>query len=227
MRKLWIITAIFGALTAALAAIIFPQFPTDGYAISDGYGGAVYAFEMARTPADLIAVFGPEGDPARPARIAAMDKGNIWDYGFMPAYAGFMALFLWAAFKTTGRKIWVIFAALGLLSAVADGIENAVLLGITSDMANAPFLSVLAVPVWIKFFSIALAVAAAGLYIARHGAVWKVVGWLCALSMMGVLLAFYDASRFGALSGTMIGFGWIVMLGFALRQSLARDRAAA
>ena len=221
-RKLWVTVTILGLLTAALAGLIFPYFPENGYAISAGYGGAVYAFEMARVPADLIAVFGPKTDPEHAARIAAMDKGNLWDYAFMPAYALFMTTFLWAAYQETGRKVWTFFAGIGLLSGFADAIENAILLGITANFETAPFLSLLAFPVWIKFFSITLAVAAAGIFIFQQKHVFKIAGLLTALSMIAVFMAFYDASRFGALSGQAIGIAWGIMLIYAASKCLIK-----
>lgn len=214
-KGLWTAAALFGLATAGLAALIFPTFPTDGHAISEGYGGAVYAMEMARTPADLIAVFGPEGDPARSARIIAMDRGNLWDYAFMPAYAGFMGLFLWAAFRETGRRMFAVFAVIGALSGVADAVENLILLGLTKNLAAAPLVEWLAYPVWIKFFAIALAIGAAGVFMMGRSRFWTVLGTLTLLASLAVPLSFVDASRFGHVAGSGIGIAWVLMLSFA------------
>jgi len=35
---------------------------------------ALLAFQMARPPADMEAVFGREGDPCRPGMVAALDR---------------------------------------------------------------------------------------------------------------------------------------------------------
>jgi len=221
-RKLWVLVTCLGLLSTILAAVIFPLFPDGGHAISDGYGGTVYAFEMARTSADLTAVFGPETDLLRASRIAAMNKGNLWDYAFMPAYAGFMGTFLWGAYRETDQKAWLIFGIIGLLSGVFDAIENAILLGITADLKAAPLLTLLAFPVWAKFFSIAIAVASAGLFIAQQNGLFRIAGLLTTFAMLAVLAAFYDASKFGSVSAQAIAFGWAVMLIYALNRSFSK-----
>ena len=89
-KNMWISCAVFGVILTVLGTIMIDYFPSTAHNISDGFGGPVFAFEMAKTPEDLINVFGPEGDPLRTERIAQMDKGNLWDFPFMLIYALFM-----------------------------------------------------------------------------------------------------------------------------------------
>lgn len=214
-RPLWITTTVFGLATALLAAIIFPMFPSDGANISDGYGGAVYAMEMARSPADLVAVFGDASDPQRAGRIAAMDRGNRWDYAFMPAYTGFMALFLWAAYRETGQKVYAAFAGIGALSGIADAVENVILLGLTKDLETAPMVEWLAFPVYTKFLAITVACIAATCFMAWRGKYWTVAAVLPMMAFMSVILSMAAPHKVGFSMGLSIGLSWLAMLIFA------------
>lgn len=216
-KRNWLHCVLAGLLVLVLAAILAPKFPADGAGFASGYGSAVIAFEMARSVADLHLVFGTPDDPARATRIAMMDDGNIWDFAFMAAYGAFIALFLRAAGKTDGRTIWYLLAVLGVLAALADAVENNILLGLTADLEAAKDIELLAYPVWIKFFSIMISGVGAGIVIATQGRhFWRILGGVAALSALLVLVGFYDTATYGALLGLGVTICWIIMLAFAV-----------
>ena len=123
-KTLWKLCAFFGLSVAILAVVILSTFPQTGATDLSGFGGPVFAFEVAQSKADLIAIFGKAGDPQHGARIAKMNEGNLWDFGFMTVYALFMALFFVAVFVRSRRKIWIFLACLGLLAGILDAAEN-------------------------------------------------------------------------------------------------------
>ena len=80
----------------------------------------VLAFEFARTPAHLDAVFGFPGDPLRAGRIAGMMRGNVLDYLFMVVYGSFVLAFFGASARETEERRWWIVGWLGPLAAISD-----------------------------------------------------------------------------------------------------------
>lgn len=212
----WTATLVAGLATTLVAAGIMSLFPTSSAGDTSGYGSPVIAFEFARTPVDLLAVFGPESDPQRAERILSMDLGNRWDYLFLVTYGAFMALFCWSAFKDTRRSAWLIPAALGVLSAVMDAVENTILLEITKDLHSAPWLDVLPIPVHAKFMSIASSSMAGALYIAsKHGVAWRLLAVLAIAAGIGVLVALTSPPRLGWLLTSAVAVGWTIQLLYA------------
>jgi len=217
VRRHWLHCVLAGLAVLAIAVILMPKFPTDSEGIDPGYGSPVIAFEMARSVADLHAVFGTPDDPERARRIAMMDDGNIWDFPFMIAYGLFIALFLRAAGKASGNTLWYLLATLGIVAGAADAIENNILLGLTADLEAATDIGLLAYPVWIKFFSIMITGVAGGIVVATQGRhFWRILGVVAAASALLVLVGFYDPATYGALLGLGITICWVIMLAFAI-----------
>ena len=174
----------------------------------------VLAFEFARTPADLDAVFGALGEPLRPVRIAGMMRGNVLDYLFMVVYGSFVLAFFGASAKATDNAVWWRAGWLGPLAALSDAIENALLLSINADMAS-PGAELAALPwfVWIKFVALAVACGLAASALLRQR------GWLPALMCIPAPIALWFGLaaplRWGEAAVSMIALGWIAMLAWA------------
>ncbi len=178
----------------------------------------VLAFEFARTPAHLEAVFGRVGDPLRDARISGMMRGNLLDYLFMIVYGSFVLAFFGASAGSTGNSRWWLASWLGPLAAASDAIENALLLSINADMVAAnPKLAFLAYPVWIKFIALALACGLAAWALLRQR------GWLPALLCVPAPLAIWFGLaapyRWGESAVSTIALGWLAMLAWAVWRS--------
>lgn len=212
----WLPVTFFGVMIVLVGNYMLGFFPTDAHNIPTGVGSPIFAFEVARTPQDLINVFGHIDDPARPARIAAMDAGNLLDFAFMALYALFIASFFIAIYSATKKKIWLGFAALGILSGVADAVENNILLGLTNNLEAAHNLGMLAFPVWFKFFAIMITAIAAGVFLAQQKILlWRTAGIIAALSATTILISFANPYQFGWLLQFSITISWSIMLLFA------------
>lgn len=212
----WRSCLLWGIATLAVSqsfALFMPQtlaHPIPGAAIDS----PVLAFEFARTPAHLDAVFGEVGDPLRDARINGMMHGNVLDYLFMVVYGSFVLAFFGASATSTANPRWWWAGWLGPLAAIADAIENALLLSINAEMATPRIeLAWLAIPVWIKFIALALACGLAAVALVRQR------GWLAApLCLPAPLAIGFGAAaplRWGEMAVTTIALGWLGMLGFA------------
>ncbi len=213
-------------LVAALAAPLFQIFPATGAGYAEGYGDPVYALEMARSPADLIAVFGEAEDPERANRIEAMDRGNRLDLLFALAYGLFLAAFcrgVRSEVGARGQTFWLVMSLLGVAAALSDLIENAILLRLTTDLEGAPGIEWLAYPVWLKFSAIAAVGFAASAYLmgTRHTVAWRCAGVVALLGCFTVPIGAVDPARFGYLMGSGITLCWLVLLAYAGRRALA------
>lgn len=212
----WMACVIAGLVVLAFSPFVMSKFPDGGGPYPPGFGAPVFAFEMARTPNDLIAIFGASDDPDRARRIREMNEGNLWDYPYMLAYGAFLLLFFVSLELETGDRLWRTFAAVGAAAAFADALENVILLSVTSEIEKAAGLQFLPYAVWTKFFGIMLCgLAGATFLFGRKQTIWKLAGALAIMSSSTIVLAFCDAARFGWLLSSGIGVAWIVMLTFA------------
>jgi hypothetical protein len=174
----------------------------------------VLAFEFARTAGHLDAIFGLPGDPLRDGRIAGMFYGNVFDYLFMVVYGSFVLAFFGASSNATGNPRWWLAGWLGPLAAVADAIENALLLSINSDMASPDAeLANLPVFVWTKFIALSLACGLAAWALVRQRA------WLPAVLIAPPALAIWSGVTAPFARGEVAVFtifvAWVTMLVYA------------
>ncbi|MGJ8558923.1 MAG: hypothetical protein ACSHX3_01670 [Litorimonas sp.] len=223
-HRFWIGCAAAGLMTLIIVLIIMPYFPTDAAADVSGYGSPVIAFEFARTPADLVAVFGEETDAARAGRMAMMDQGNRWDFLFMTIYTLFGFMFGLAA-RRRSIALGTIILVAALVAGLADAIETQALLSITAQLydgvATPDGLATLWMPVTIKFIALAGSILCAGLFlISRAGLIWTALGLLTLLSALLSVPGLLAPERFGNLLTLSVGIGWIVMLSYALTRSV-------
>jgi hypothetical protein len=207
-----------------MVILIMPYFPQEAAADVSGYGSPVIAFEFARMPADLWAVFGDAADPERAKRIAMMDHGNRWDFLFMTIYSLFGALFGLAVRRRRATLGAVILVA-AIIAGLADAVETRTLLSITAQLsggAETPVgLATLWVPVTIKFAGLALSIICAGLFLgSRENLTWKALGALTVLAGLLSLPALLAPASLGHLLTLSVGIGWIVMLAYALTRSV-------
>lgn len=186
----------------------FPQelaIPLPGSAIRP-----VLLLEFAVTPQHLVHIFGPVGDPERAGRIAGMNIGNAIDYLLMPAYG----LMTFSFFRGIGERIrgspWRWFAAMGLVAAVADAAENALMFQMVADMAN-PLdeMMLLPFPVWIKFGLLAMTCAGAAWAFVRMRH-W-VLAALCVPAPLLLVPGMLDPYGLAPTSTMLIGLGWLAM----------------
>jgi hypothetical protein len=175
----------------------------------------IIAFELARSPADLEALFGTQ-EPCRSEVVERMDAVNVVDVlVYIPAYGVFMAFFFLgmrgrhAALGTLGFRIAVV-AALG------DYAENACLMNLTPqlDPASAWF-TLLPWATGIKWLGLGAAAAiAAAIYVKASSArLWNyLAALLCAAAFVSTVAAMAAPAMFGPLVGLGVALSWLVYL---------------
>jgi hypothetical protein len=175
----------------------------------------IIAFELARSPADLEALFGTQ-EPCRSEVVERMDAVNVVDVlVYIPAYGVFMAFFFLgmrgrhATLATLGFRIAVV-AALG------DYAENACLMNLTPqlDPASAWF-TLLPWATGIKWLGLGAAAAiAAAIYVKASSArLWNyLAALLCAAAFVSTVAAMAAPAMFGPLVGLGVALSWLVYL---------------
>jgi hypothetical protein len=170
----------------------------------------VLLLEFASQPRHLVHIFGELGDPARSARIAGMNTGNAIDYLLMPAYGLMTFSFFSGIARERQERVWMVFAWLGIVAAVADAVENALMFSMVADMPN-PLdeMALLAYPVWIKFGILAATCGGAAWAFAklRRG----ILALLCLPAVVFFIPGFLDPFGIGPTSTQMIGLGWLAI----------------
>ncbi|MCZ8323483.1 MAG: hypothetical protein ACK442_01080 [Novosphingobium sp.] len=170
----------------------------------------VLLLEFASQAQHLDHIFGAADDPARAGRIAGMNIGNAIDYLLMPAYG----LMTYSFFRGIGRqlngRVWLVFGAMGILAALADAIENALMFRMVADMAS-PLdeMALLPYPVWIKFGLLAVTCGGAALAFVRLRR-W-VLALLCLPAPLLLVPGMLDPFGLGPTSTMLIGLGWLAM----------------
>lgn len=170
----------------------------------------VLLLEFAASKQHLVNIFGSDGDPGLAARIAGMTSGNMLDYLLMPSYGLLTLSFFAGVAKVLGNRRWLILGWLGVVAALADAIENAIMFRMVAHMANpASELAVLPYPVWLKFGLLALTcLGAAAAFAKMHR--W-VLALLCLPAPLLIVPAFLQPYTTGPLATSLIGLGWIAM----------------
>jgi hypothetical protein len=180
----------------------------------------IIAFELARSSADLDAIFGNEADRSdsscRALVVEAMDAINWVDVlVYIPVYGVFMAFFFLgmrarhALLGTLGFRIAVI-AALG------DFAENACLMNLTPQLdSTSTWFALLPWATGIKWLGLGVAAAiAAAIYVKSAGTRWwnYLAALLCAAAFLSTVAAIAVPSMFGPLVGLGVALSWIVYL---------------
>jgi hypothetical protein len=188
-RRAWILCVVFGAGVLALFAWFAAVVPSQTCSGGQPKGtSALLAYQLARTAADIDAVFGQESNPCRAAMIAALDLANKVDLiAFIAIYSGFFAFFFLALMRSGAPSL----ARSGLVAVVftllCDVLETSVQLYITSSLpGSASSLVLLTIGSTGKFLGLAVVGVCAGAAMLAYGGVLgRLAGAAC---LAGALL---------------------------------------
>src|SRR5262245_39020781 len=133
-RVAWLLCLVFGVGVAAIFAWFAAVIPTQTCTGRQPRGTSAFlAYQLARTAADVEAVFGPEGDPCRAAMVAALNLANTVDLvAFIAIYSGFAASFFLALKGSGSEGIARIGFVAVVFTLLCDGLEPSMHLSIHS-----------------------------------------------------------------------------------------------
>ncbi len=191
--------------------------------------GPILAFEFARTPAEVAALFGAE--PCRSTLVAAQRTGLLLDaLGFIPAYTAFLCCAAWAVGRGLRKPLIALLILAGLLDQVEGVLLWRTLAALPGDQAT---LDALGWAVRGKFLALGLGTLGIALTLLTTG--WRAVPIGFALVIgTGAEVALADLFA-GPSRWMMTGFttAWVALLACAAlgaawpRLLAARPRAQA
>lgn len=224
-NRLFLPSGILGLGALVMTLVLALIGPREVGPMSPGFITPVMAFEFARSEAEVVRLFEPEGS------AAAMDRVNRWDFLYMALYGLFLVTFALAAALDSDQYTPWFAAGLALLIPLADAMENVQLLRLTSQSAfggagMADALGRLHLFTWLKWGGLALYFLLLAGYFREQPGRWRFV-WL--LTDVPVLLAFWAFLRPGLASELMalsIGLLFLLLTLYALWRGLTQGLEA-
>lgn len=171
----------------------------------------IIAFELARSVADLHAIFGAAPGTCREALTAQFAFLNTGDnLLFIPLYGVFLVFFFLGIRHTRLARAGAI---LVIAACLADYIENACLfrIAINPDVQS-PALSLLPWATGVKWMGLAIAGAIGGIILSRRGGWRWIVAGLCFAGAVLVTLAIIAPHNFGRFASNGVTISWVVFL---------------
>ena len=175
----------------------------------------IIAFELARSPADLDAIFGTQ-EPCRTTVVERMDAINLVDVlVYIPVYGVFMAFFF-LGMRGRNASLGTLGFRIAVLAALGDYAENACLMNLTPQLDPASiWFTLLPWATGIKWLGLGVAGAiAAAIYVKSAGVrVWNyLAALLCAAAFLSTAAAIAAPAMFGPLVSLGVGLSWLVYL---------------
>lgn len=175
----------------------------------------IIAFELARSAADLDAIFGTQ-EPCRSEVIQRIDAINLVDVlVYIPAYGVFMAFFF-LGMRARHASLGTLGFRIAIIAALGDFAENACLMNLTPQLDPASlWFALLPWATGIKWLGLGVAAAiAAAIYVKSTGArLWNLLAALmCAAAFLSTVAAMAVPSMFGPLVGLGVALSWLAYL---------------
>jgi hypothetical protein len=175
----------------------------------------IIAFELARSAADLDAIFG-KTQPCRSAVVERMDSINLVDVlVYIPAYGVFMACFF-LSMRSRHRAWGTLGVRVAVLAVVGDFAENLCLMNLTPELnPSSLWFALLPWATGVKWLALGAAAGIAALLYLR-GSGFSAWFWLaalvCAAAFLTTVGAIVEPARFGAIVGPAVGLSWLMYL---------------
>ncbi len=222
MRQTFRWTAFAGLVLFVMAIGLQSVLPLAMGPLPEGMWSPIVAFELARSPAEVEAMFGAAGSAERGAWVAAMDLGNQLDFVFLLAYGAVLLLFSRALRERGLPRVPSLGERIVVVAPVADVFENVQLLTITENLGGEyrAALGRLILFTWMKWFAIAFVMVTWIPALARAGRMGRVVAGLAGLTAITTVVA---ASVRGVAAEAM-ALGVVLTIGGAIAFAVVQAR---
>ena len=189
----------------------------------------IIAFELARSAADLEAIFGTQ-EPCRSDLIERLDATNVMDVlVYIPAYGVFMAFFF-LGMRARHASLGTLGLRVTLVAILGDYAENVCLMSLTPQLDPASiWFALLPWATALKWLGLGAAAAiAAAIYVKSSGArFWNLLAALmCIAAFVSTVAAMAVPSMFGPAVGLGVALSWLVYLATAARGGTAPTRVS-
>lgn len=208
----------------AFAFTLPPVQPCGG--LKPGYA-PILAFEMARSVADLHAIFGTAASACRETMVAQMNRIDWADsFFFIPIYTAFIVFFFLGARTRDARLAWI-GVILAITALGGDYTENSQLFHLSADPDHASMaLAILPWVTAVKWIALGLAGGVAGLIFAKAGGLYYVLSAACFLGLIVTIAAIANPDALGAQLSNAITLSWLSFLIVDLLESFRRSSSA-
>lgn len=218
-RTAWRLSVLAG-LVAFACSFAFGKIPglvACGTFDGSGQLGPILAFELARSPGDIAALFG--SGACRATLVGAQDKGLWLDaLGFIPSYTAFLVLAAIAASRGWAQRAIV---AMLLIAGLSDEIEGVMMWRIMVGLPGTPGqLDALWWAVHIKFALLALGTTAIGLALLGKFRLWPTLfGLIVTVGGAAAIYGFWTLPNRMMMAG--FTYAWFAILVTAIVASFA------
>lgn len=184
----------------------------------------ILAFELARTPTDLVALFGAEPSACRDVLITTAHRATIGDYAlYMPAY-GLFLLAWFVALRARRPSLARAGIALAVIALVGDALENVCLFGILAQpVSESPALAWLPWATNVKWVALGAIGVLVAIAVGSRGVAGKIGARFALIAPLGVVASIVSPPLFGPLLALAVAVSWVVMLVVAGRDGFARS----
>ncbi|CAN5462560.1 hypothetical protein BH10PSE5_BH10PSE5_26960 [soil metagenome] len=220
-HRIWAGFTVLTGLATLAITVAFQLLPEVAAAGACWSPGKVVDFELARTLAQLLKVFGP--DTCRAPIVTAMDAVNHFDVNaYIPSYTAFeicAAMFLGLSVRRP-----LVLAAIGvaLVALAGDYLETLTLLQITQNLdGSADLLARSSAGAWVKFAGLALNAFLLSRICMASDSRRPILAMLLLLPMVGTAFAAIDNSRANLMTFALI-LSWTPVLLVAARDLLRK-----
>jgi hypothetical protein len=219
--RLWAILTMVAGMVSLGVVFAFQNLPEVKAAGACAPQDAVILYEFAKTPGDLLAIFGPSNSECHPKVVAAMDAVNTLDTRlFIPAYTAFVVFA--AIFLSAGAwRMWTFAAiAAALLACGADYVETVNLLAYTPDLnPTLDSLATSSTAAWTKFAALAVNALFLAALCFTGTPRRRILGVLLCLPAIGVSMMAVDLKWISAQSLAFMA-SWVPLLVMAGRSAI-------
>jgi hypothetical protein len=175
----------------------------------------IIAFELARSAADLEAIFGTQ-EPCRATAVARVDAINLVDVlAYIPAYGVFMAFFF-LGMRARHASLGTLGFRVAIVAALGDYLENLCLMSLTPQLdPGSVWFALLPWATGVKWLGLGAAAAvAAALYVKSSGAraLNGIAALICAVAFVSTVAALAMPAKFGPAVGLGVALSWLIYL---------------
>jgi len=218
-RTAWRLSVLAG-LIAFACSFAFGKIPgliACGTFAGSGQLGPILAFELARTPGDVAALFG--SGACRATFVSAQNTGLWLDaLGFIPSYTAFLVLAAVAASRGWAQRAIV---AMLVIAGLSDEIEGVSMWQIMDNLPGTPGqLDALWWAVHIKFALLAIGTTLIGLELIRALRLWPMLfGLVVTVGGAAAVYGFWSLPNAMMMAG--FTYAWFALLVTAVVASFA------
>jgi len=211
---------VLAGLVAFACSFAFGKIPglvACGTFAGSGQLGPILAFELARTPADIAALFG--SGTCRATLVGAQVNGLWLDaLGFIPSYTTFLVL---AAIAASRGRVQRMIVAILLVAGLSDEIEGVFMWRIMGDLPGTPAqVDGLWWAVHVKFALLAIGTTLIGLELIRTLRLWPMLfGLVITVGGAAAIYGFWSLPNAMMMAG--FTYAWFAILVTAIVASFA------